>query len=118
MGDTKCRSGTRSEWLAIAEACESATGPDRDIDARVGAALGIMWHGAYTASLDAITAAIGERLPGWHWETGADRCALVRDPAEALGAAADHVCWKAATPALALCAAFCRAMAERSAADA
>jgi hypothetical protein len=65
----------------------------------------------YTDSLDAITALIERELPGRLWtarrlEIGA-KAAI--DPTLATAIYAD-----AETPALALCAAFCRAMAERA----
>jgi hypothetical protein len=67
----------------------------------------------YTASLDAITALIEREFPNSRWwvrrnyASGACFTAVI-DPALATASYAD-----AETPALALCAAFCRAMAER-----
>jgi hypothetical protein len=129
-----------SEWLELAKRCEAAKGPDREIDAAIMAALfaaasscdvfaekdgavvsyphaggkRIDASPIYTASLDAITALIERELP----ESGHGY--TVHDVREKQAVA--HVCVdydadpcgaSAATPALALCAAFCRAMAER-----
>lgn len=76
----------RDELLALAERVETATGPEREIDARLHAILlgrtGFVWLGhhydcdqlsaaggfsvpKWTASLDAVVALIGEKLPGW-----------------------------------------------------
>lgn len=100
-----------SEWLELARRCEQATGADRELDREISKAVG---DGPsltpYTGSLDCITALIERELPGrlwaaWRHETGA-KAAL--DPTLTAAVYAD-----AETPALALCAAFCRAMAER-----
>ena len=132
-----------AEWLAIAEAAEAATGPDREIDARIGAALDIC-HGSvsvrewgkiarslthdmlppYTASLDAITAAAEAAKMDWCASIHSDgqrsrayvECYVATRPKRKGGVAeivADHH-GDTTTPALALCAAFARAMAERS----
>lgn len=123
---------TRDEWLALAERCETAKGPDREIDASIYALLGHSvkrgpvspyprrertwclriaknWSAMdrLTASLDAITALIERELPGSTFKVGRD------------GAGANYAqcagkrITEAATPTLALCAAFCRAMAEK-----
>lgn len=79
-----------------------------------------------TGSIDAITALIERELPGWAWY-----CAFIHAPgclpcngdiwrpstrgAEVPSIGPDRFRADAATPALALCAAFCRAMAERTA---
>lgn len=79
----------REKWLALAAKCETATGPDREIDFSIGFATGwrkdiidgndmvLDWDcNAYpnhygsllpsaTESLDAITALIERVLPGW-----------------------------------------------------
>lgn len=128
-----------AEWTAIANACECATGPETNLDWRIALALGVVRLAAregapayahallkaqeivevprYTASLDAITDAIGKHLLGWHWEAGADGCAMLRRSPWAF-AGDDFVCWEASTPALALCAALARAMAAKVRADA
>jgi hypothetical protein len=145
---------TREEWLALAERIEKATGPNRELDARISVAVGdvvmrflkvsgkwAFWTTPvepmqsaslsnvsgneddafrslgnykiaprYTGSLDAITARIELEFPDRLWtarrlEIGA-KAAI--DPTLATAIYAD-----AETPALALCAVFCRAMAER-----
>lgn len=110
---------TRETWLDLAARCEAAKGPDREIDGALREAAGFPvkpW--GYTESLDAITALIGRELPGGSWFVGSGRTR----PDEPLGGArifADEAGDKCigeaecATPALALCAAFCRAMAAK-----
>lgn len=109
-----------ANWLELAERCEGAALPDLGLDQAVHAAV----HGradplaaGYTASLDAIVALIEERLPGRSWGTGkpgrrgkAARGTIAKAPGER--GVNTHHHGNAATPALALCAAFCRAMAE------
>lgn len=135
---------TREQWLALAERCEKATGPDREVDKVLLAATsdfrhidgnlyemqnwyytedGDETHTAFptpTASLDAITALIERELPVWsmtsqtafHAKAGPApiRVCSVRIFNGLLGSEGN-----AATEPLARCAAFCRAMAERSA---
>ncbi|MDR3502912.1 MAG: hypothetical protein P4L79_10040 [Legionella sp.] len=129
---------TRSEWNALAAKCEAATGLDREIDVLLAVAVGDVPAGyvrhdaftwickqkyglpltyspaTFTDSIDAIVSLIRRELSGWHWECGADKTAMVRDAADIWESSVknDHVCWKAASPALALCTAFCRAKAE------
>ncbi|MFZ2252645.1 MAG: hypothetical protein WAW13_00555 [Minisyncoccia bacterium] len=83
-----------TEYTDIIDRLESATGPDRELDALAcrlaapkdwekyrnwaampsGAPPDIMdrdavrWVPAYTASLDDSLALVGEKLPGWRWE--------------------------------------------------
>lgn len=71
-------------WLEIADACEKATGPSREIDEAILSSLGFYVHGAGsngphwnkrgtgiwfdgkpTSSIDAIVALIERELPGW-----------------------------------------------------
>ena len=83
-----------SKWLELAERCEKATGPDREIDWAIGLATGwrrdihdgnnmiIDWEGnmfpdhygsllpSVTESLDVITALIERELPGWYRASG------------------------------------------------
>jgi hypothetical protein len=116
------------EWLALAEQIEKATGPNREIDARIFVALGRLpfspWIGDVTHSLDAITALIEREFPGHLWAvlrreivtkamldqpTAKDKIATsltLRQVRTAIYANAE-------TPALALCTVFCRAMAAR-----
>jgi hypothetical protein len=108
---------TRKQWLDIAARCEAASGQDSNINGAIGVAVGNHHHRSYTASIDAITSLIGEKLPNKRW--------LVREDEELGGLAniitagvkyvqeSDTCHAFAATPALALCAAFCRAMADR-----
>ncbi len=136
----------REKWLALAERCEKATGPDREIDYLVSAAVGnipegcrrngafswicprpslmtVTYHSpvSYTASLDAITDLIERELPKAGWEVCGGK---TRD--KIASRAWTWLAWawfegsgilgksvsRAKTPALALCAAFCRAKAE------
>lgn len=106
---------TREEWLALAERCAKAEGPCIGLDLDIGDAAGVS-ASLYTSSLDEITELIAQKLPGWHWEAGADRSAMMRAPdtPPRRTLAIDDICiWKSASPALALCEAFCRAMAEK-----
>lgn len=122
---------TRDEWLELATRCEKATGRDSLLDDAILTALdyrgGYMgddgspeWqkNGSYaisgpiTSSLDNVTALIERELPdvtGIIPLTGGDEAWLWPKNGNPKG-------WRcnAATPALALCAAFCRAMAEKT----
>lgn len=152
-----------NDWVRLAERCEKATGPDREIDALIWLAFGdakmrfskasggwaffiapfedrqvaqlsnvkgceaeaIKALGQYdflprpTASLDAITALIERELPGWRvrWHTDGDGVheAFLEDKGDFDAIDARHTETFAASPALALCAAFCRAMNEKEA---
>jgi hypothetical protein len=116
------------ELEALADRCKTATGPDRDLDCAIAAAVG--WreielpHGSrycispdgrecshgliayaprFTASLDAAMTLVPE---GWWWVAdGHARASLFREDA------ADQIISKAATPSLALCSAALRARA-------
>ena len=133
---------SKAEWLALAERCEKATGPDREIDAEIYDALcpqrlgykagknivrvfgGAAWLPCFTISLDAITALIERELPEMQWlcrpdkeEGGFAKLCNPRSlkPWETIEQESLKTwpCWAYAdTPALALCAAFCHAMAE------
>lgn len=83
-----------SKWLELAERCEKATGPDREIECLIAVEAGdvpagytrhdaftwicpqppfmnLTYSPAYfTASLDAITALIERELPGWYRASG------------------------------------------------
>lgn len=84
----------------------------------------------YTGDLNVITAMIEQKLPDWHWRvqggcrdtvldmmTGGSRALLAlpqQDGARAIKIGSGGTGWgTCATPALALCAAFCRAMAYK-----
>jgi hypothetical protein len=123
---------TKAEWLALAERCEKAKGPDQSIDVWIENYCGIAefiqphtWRASIdspergrirplTASLDAITALIERELPEVRWVCRTDTLGgrsfgnlyRRRNPDRS------WPCF-AFTPALALCAAFCRAMAEK-----
>jgi hypothetical protein len=118
----------RATLLALAERCEQAAGPDRELDAEIARFLVLAgaediarsrygWS-YFTASLDAAVTLVPVEMPRnlrpgeWWWmlETWPDECrASVHyengDPAILEESA------KAATPALALCAAALRARA-------
>ena len=135
---------TRTEWLALAERCEAATGPDTELDAAIACAVhgwtqiseeidpygdvpmlidrdggGPMIPCEYTASIDAITALIERDLPGGAWSAGMG-CVRPDEPvagARLFSAESRYFCIGEAegrSPALALCAAFCHAKAERA----
>ena len=117
---------TKSEWLALAERCEQATGPDCVLSIDISRAAGLIKSGrskvldlwdspAVSASIDAITALINQEFPGWVWALYSD--SLVARSPRACVRSTDYkiqVRADADTPALALCAAFCRAKAEMS----
>ena len=131
------------KWVELAERCEKAMGPDREIDAAMAKALGLVPPGLtpgasrgyearfsnsaglvwdapyYTTSLDAIAALIERKLPGWRvrWHTDGDGVheAFLEDKGDFDAIDARHTETFAASPALALCAAFCRAMNEKEA---
>jgi hypothetical protein len=123
---------TDEEWIALAERCEKATVPDDRLSFAIDKLLfaprlirGFKALAPYTASLDAITALTERELPDYHWriqggrkDTGwtqmsGDPRAYIKAKASRLAAHTDGKDGEAATPALALCAAFCRAMAEK-----
>lgn len=134
---------TRDEWLDLAKRCEEAKGADREIDVEIALAIDLhppgleklrniihlwgtvsafvadltvinAWTRAlpkYTDSLDALAGLAKTVLPGCTWHIsnpdGFGRASLWgEDDVVARGLAA--------SPPLALCAAFCRAMAERT----
>jgi len=132
---------TREEWLALAERIEKATESNREIDGLIGRKSygeGTVFFNAdpanngghvliqhytvmplLTASLDAITALIEREFPDSKWaalrrEIGTK---AMLDPIPAKDkidpALRTAIYADAETPALALCAVFCRAMAER-----
>jgi hypothetical protein len=136
---------TRAEWLALAERCEKATGPDgkldcvifalitpsafetdydRDLHARLSWTRNLAdWSWLlekgmqpYTSSLDAITALIERELTGWRWKTGR---AEFHCWATIYGGSGEGSVFSAVSiqgsAALALCAAFAKAMAEKAA---
>jgi hypothetical protein len=132
---------TRDEWNALAERCEKATGPDdyatiAETTSAVMAGLGYKLHlGAYwnearvewltegnriMISLDAITALIERGLPGWGWFVVVPARGSVAKKIEGrvyeprrLGSGQVDYLAHSATPALALCAALCLAMASK-----
>jgi len=139
----------KAEWLALAERCEKATGPDRSIDCWIENYCGIArFDAAYrgdpgmrvnirplTASIDAITALIEWELPGWMWRVqtcGVSSEAWVapdlNNPLCSPEIRADEARWhdyaernevelrpgSNKSAIIALCAAFCRAMAEKA----
>ena len=108
---------SKAEWIALAERCAKATGPDRDIErcmcSLIPDGFQMVPFSGFTSSLDAITSLIARELPevtGIIPLTGGDEAWLWPKSGNPKG-------WRcnAATPALALCAAFCRAMAETEA---
>lgn len=116
-----------TDLLALAERCEQATGPDRELDARIEAALaeadfdalandGVHvrdWNApAYTASIDAAMSLVPE---GREWRVR--WCELPDGTWASIARIGENGCGlntSAATPALALCAAALRARATLS----
>lgn len=112
----------RAALIALAERCEAATGPDRGLDAEMhfritdGVGCGMAQDApAYTASIDAALMLVPKRRPdGLHlhitkigYPSGIDRStASIFDEETHVTSAS------ASTPALAICAAALRAMAE------
>ena len=134
---------TRTEWLALAERCESAEGPDTELDAAIACAVhgwtqiseeidpygdvpmlidrdggGPMIPCEYTASIDAIVGLIEEWLPEWRvrWQTDGDGVheAFLENKGDFGAIDARHTLSFGINAALALCAAFCHAKAERA----
>lgn len=118
-----------ADFMELAERCEKATGPDRELDLAIAklpirphpvpakATLGqggLAWSGAYgfkcaeyTASLDAAMTLVPE---GWNWQVGVGNhnwAAVYKGAPPSMRV--DPI---AATPALALCAAALRARAS------
>lgn len=102
---------TETSLIALAERCEAATGPDRELDKRIFLHAGDFSEAlremppAYTASLDAAMTLVPK---GWYWRTDQGRNAggacFKADSHEQIFTLAD-------APALALCAAALRARA-------
>lgn len=94
---------TREEWLALAERCAKAEGPGLILEQDIGLAAGVRMSliPPYTASLDAITGLIDAANLGW--EVDDNGRAVVGVESFSNGA----------SPALALCVAFCREMAGK-----
>lgn len=129
-----------SEWNAIAEACEAAEGPSREIDTRIACRLFAengfpaavkdnAWIAtALTSSLDAITETIKWEFSDPYFcidrvsrKDGRDWFAMVSGlgwSPKSLGMTTEvfneKLCAHARTYVLALCAAFCRAMAVKA----
>lgn len=109
-----------SKWIDIAERCEKATGPDREIDWAIYKAMFASSQGFsenernfpyYTGSIDAITALIDRELPrsmrSIRKHPDGEAVAQVWN-SQVVGETPRQRC--CASEALALCAAFCRAM--------
>lgn len=118
-------------WLELALRCEKAAGPDIGIDCDIMRAvlpnddedkeasdyelLQPMYHRKYTDSINAITALVKREFPDRGWTLGKPE-----GGGYGLASIWDHtnrrrpvVRSQSGTPELALCAAFCRAMAEK-----
>lgn len=118
----------KSELLKLAERVEALNGPDFDVNKSILAALGYTWRGMaywsadnthvwpgrteFTDSLDAAITLVERpawvRIDEWPDEYNATSASVqpIRDPQ------VESHCAKAATPALALCAAALRALAK------
>jgi hypothetical protein len=98
-------------WEALAARCEASTGLDVSIDGEIFALVEPRFRdGRFTRSLDATVSLIERELPGWGFD-------LVKPVPSASGKSRANVflaaslwCGQAYSPALALRAAFCRAM--------
>ena len=127
----------RDEWLALASRAEDATGPDRSLDWDILKALGWSSIGGNvydanycahqivpnpTGSIDAIVALIERELPGAgitldkYWLAKPE--GAVWDAKLTIGIHGGGGYSEGPSAALALTAAFCRAMAEREQGDA
>jgi hypothetical protein len=123
----------RATFLALADRCEQAAGPDRKLDGAVWCAAngypfvkwdgaGAVWRGAdgsiqhraayrvppYTASLETAIALVPE---GCEWLRKNPESMTVYRVPDDLKEWAQHIYGRGATPALALCAAALRARA-------
>lgn len=107
---------TSPDKLALASRCEQAGGYDRMLDWEIHGVFGIAGigsygaHPAYTASLDAITSLIAEKLPGWTWGVFDDGTAWVWSDAQRDLLRGFQ--GKGSTPCNGLVAAFLRALAS------
>lgn len=113
----------RDDLKALAERCEAADGPSRELDAEIAVALNLPWDYAadwgprgmdkpvaqpYTASLDAAMMLLPE---GYMWGIGSTGSATLAKPVNGLFPVHRG---NAATPALALTAACLRAIGGES----
>jgi len=107
---------TKAEWIALAERCEGATEPDREIErcmcSLIPDGFQTIPFSGFTSSLDAITALIEGELPEMRWLCRTDTLGGFGNLYRRQNPDRSWPCF-AFTPALALCAAFCRAMAEK-----
>lgn len=104
---------TREEWLALAERCAKAEGPSIGLELDIGDAAGVSTSLAtpYTASLDAITGLVRGTFRVYSicdYGDGGSYATIIRQPFHPINSQ------KCKSPALALCEAFCRAMAEKA----
>lgn len=105
-----------SPWQDLAERCEGAAATNYDLGFQMKKAIGWapdVWDPTY--HVGATIALVEERMPGHPW--GVTRAVGGRITAN-VGYQPEGKGWhytvsNAATPALALCAVFCRCMAER-----
>jgi hypothetical protein len=122
---------TKAQWIALADRCETATGPDRDIDAEIYDATTphVLYAGEYAGKFAVRTSGSAVWLPFFTYSIDDITALIERElapisvdlqirPKDAyaklwLHSRNDPSIRQAATPALALCAAFCRAMAEK-----
>jgi len=119
---------TRLEWIALAKRCEEATGPDRDISEAIMSGLGYKRYSdehwfcegkghfnvanQITAYIDTITALVGREFPNSFASAAVAGYSSPWAKIAKKGMAGEILAY-GDTPALALCAAFCRAKAER-----
>jgi hypothetical protein len=109
---------TPNEWLALAERCEKATGPDRDIERCICNLLPDRWQtmpfDGFTSSIDAIEALVDREFPVRFVTTSAHTGIKVYVRLASQGFKKTGI---APTEPNALCAAFCRLMAEKVASN-
>lgn len=109
---------TPEAWTSLATRVEGASGPDREIDRAIWAIPEVRVGGAcYTASVDAVLALISETLPRWGWDAVQPAHGATGKPRACLYQGGSVYCGSAATPALAVLAAFCRAKAAEAGAS-
>lgn len=112
---------SETNWNDLARRCKTAEGENLDLDYRITRAAfpdDILPVANVTSSLDAITAMIERKLPGLGWEVarweddpGTPYARLMWNEGDTFKSTKEV---RAATPALALCAAFCKAMVHWS----
>ena len=117
-----------SDLESLIERLAALSGPDREVDARIAAAVGLP-HGTLTFGEDggkvyrsvveiapryseSIDAALSLVPPGYYWSFDSRGCAIVSDKEPRLEPGAVGTCLGHQSPAIALCIAALRARAQ------